>query len=598
MMQFELPSESGSIIKVIGVGGGGSNAVNHMYRQGIQGVDFIVCNTDKQALEISPVNNKIQLGFNLTKGLGAGSIPEMGKNSALETIDDIRKYLSDGTQMVFITAGLGGGTGTGAAPIIASVAKEMGILTVAIVTLPFTFEGKKRKLQADAGLEELKKYVDTLLVICNDKLREIYGNLKMSEAFAHADNVLTGAAKSIAEIISLNLHINVDFNDVKTVMKDSGRAIMGTASASGENRAIRAVEGALNSPLLNDSNIRGARHVLLNIMSGSDDISMDEFTEITDYIQEESGYSAELITGYGIDQSLGDNVNVTIVATGFQSKDPFGFEAPKKLEKEVINLSDEVKTPVSEVIVAQTSILDVVEEKQIEKTEEPFLITKNEIEIKEVTQVIDIVSEPLNIEATESPVVENIDESFLEEIKADENLKHSVHFLNEEDEQTITGSLKDNNVVEELNENEIKAETELNASVISEININSNESDLNKDELQNEIIFITPESSKNIETEKSKDLTEEEISRIEREEKIKAAQERIRKLKDISLKLKSPDGLQELEREPSFVRKNVKLEENNNYSTESKVSRYSLSEGEDKKMEIKPNNPFLHDNVD
>ncbi len=597
-MQFELPSESGSIIKVIGVGGGGSNAVNHMYRQGIQGVDFIVCNTDKQALEISPVNNKIQLGFNLTKGLGAGSIPEMGKNSALETIDDIRKYLSDGTQMVFITAGLGGGTGTGAAPIIASVAKEMGILTVAIVTLPFTFEGKKRKLQADAGLEELKKYVDTLLVICNDKLREIYGNLKMSEAFAHADNVLTGAAKSIAEIISLNLHINVDFNDVKTVMKDSGRAIMGTASASGENRAIRAVEGALNSPLLNDSNIRGARHVLLNIMSGSDDISMDEFTEITDYIQEESGYSAELITGYGIDQSLGDNVNVTIVATGFKTNDQFGFESPKKLEKEVINLTDEVKTSVSEVVVAQTSILDVVEEKQTEKTEEPFLITKNEIEIKEVNPINDIVVEPLKNEIIEVvPVNEIIVESFLEEVKADENLKHSVHFLNEEDEQSITGSLKENEIVNESNE--IIAETELNINSELSINsseLNSSESEVSNDE--NEIIFVTPDSSKKFEIEKSKDLTEEEISRIEREEKIKAAQERIRKLKDITLKLKSPEGLQELEREPSFLRNNIKLDENNNYSTESKVSRYSLSEGEDKKMEIKPNNPFLHDNVD
>ncbi len=597
-MQFELPSESGSIIKVIGVGGGGSNAVNHMYRQGIQGVDFIVCNTDKQALEISPVNNKIQLGFNLTKGLGAGSIPEMGKNSALETIDDIRKYLSDGTQMVFITAGLGGGTGTGAAPIIASVAKEMGILTVAIVTLPFTFEGKKRKLQADAGLEELKKYVDTLLVICNDKLREIYGNLKMSEAFAHADNVLTGAAKSIAEIISLNLHINVDFNDVKTVMKDSGRAIMGTASASGENRAIRAVEGALNSPLLNDSNIRGARHVLLNIMSGSDDISMVEFTEITDYIQEESGYSAELITGYGIDQSLGDNVNVTIVATGFKTNDQFGFESPKKLEKEVINLTDEVKTSVSEVVVAQTSILDVVEEKQTEKTEEPFLITKNEIEIKEVNPINDIVVEPLKNEIIEVvPVNEIIVESFLEEVKADENLKHSVHFLNEEDEQSITGSLKENEIVNESNE--IIAETELNINSELPINsseLNSSESEVSNDE--NEIIFVTPDSSKKFEIEKSKDLTEEEISRIEREEKIKAAQERIRKLKDITLKLKSPEGLQELEREPSFLRNNIKLDENNNYSTESKVSRYSLSEGEDKKMEIKPNNPFLHDNVD
>lgn len=598
-MQFELPSESGSIIKVIGVGGGGSNAVNHMYRQGIQGVDFIVCNTDKQALEISPVNNKIQLGFNLTKGLGAGSIPEMGKNSALETIDDIRKYLSDGTQMVFITAGLGGGTGTGAAPIIASVAKEMGILTVAIVTLPFTFEGKKRKLQADAGLEELKKYVDTLLVICNDKLREIYGNLKMSEAFAHADNVLTGAAKSIAEIISLNLHINVDFNDVKTVMKDSGRAIMGTASASGENRAIRAVEGALNSPLLNDSNIRGARHVLLNIMSGSDDISMDEFTEITDYIQEESGYSAELITGYGIDQSLGDNVNVTIVATGFQTNDQFGFEAPKKLEKEVINLTDEVKTPASEVVVAQTSILDIVEEKQIEKTEEPFLITKNEIETKEVATVNDIFEEPLKNEIIEVvPVNETIVESLTEEVKADENVKHSVHFLNEEDEKSITGSFKENEIVNETNE--IIAETELNINSELSINspeLNSSESEVSDVESDNEIVFVTPNSSKKNEIEKSKDLTEEEITRIEREEKIKAAQERIRKLKDITLKLKSPEGLQELEREPSFVRNNVKLDDNN-YSTESKVSRYSLSEGDDKKMEIKPNNPFLHDNVD
>src|ERR1700752_4075285 len=284
MMQFELPQEESSIIKVIGVGGGGSNAVNHMFRLGIKGVDFIICNTDKQALGKSPVPHKIQLGNSLTRGLGAGAKPEIGRDFALESIDEIKNLLKDNTEMVFITAGLGGGTGTGAAPIIASVAKEMGILTVGIVTIPFVFEGKKRRMQAEEGLIEMKKYVDTLLVIGNDKLREIYGNLKMTEAFAHADNVLTGAAKSIAEIISINLHINVDFNDVKTVMKDSGVAIMGTASASGEKRAIRSVEQALNSPLLNDNNIRGARHVLLNIMSGADDISMDEFGEITDYI--------------------------------------------------------------------------------------------------------------------------------------------------------------------------------------------------------------------------------------------------------------------------------------------------------------------------
>lgn len=327
MMQFELPQEESSIIKVIGVGGGGSNAVNHMFRLGIKGVDFIICNTDKQALSKSPVPHKIQLGNSLTRGLGAGAKPEVGRDSALESIEEIKTILKDNTEMVFITAGLGGGTGTGAAPVIASIAKELGILTVGIVTIPFSFEGKKRREQAEKGLEEMKKYVDTLIVIGNDKLRDIYGSLKMTEAFAHADNVLTNAAKSIAEIISLHMHVNVDFNDVKTVMQDSGVAIMGSAIASGEKRALRAVENALVSPLLNDNDIAGARHVLLNIMSGSDDIEMDEFGEITDFIQEAAGGTAELITGYGTDPSLGDNVSVTIIATGFNSKMNSGYEA-------------------------------------------------------------------------------------------------------------------------------------------------------------------------------------------------------------------------------------------------------------------------------
>lgn len=321
MIQFELPEEKSSIIKVMGVGGGGSNAVNHMYRMGIKGVDFIVCNTDIQALNDSPVPYKIHLGKIKTKGLGAGSIPEVGRDAALESEEEIRKILSDNTEMVFITAGMGGGTGTGAAPVIASIARELGILTVGIVTLPFTFEGKKRKMYAEEGLKELKKHVDTLLVICNDKLRELYGNLKMKEAFAHADNVLTNAAKSIAELISTHLHINVDLNDVRTVMKDSGLALMGTAVASGENRAMKAVQSALASPLLNDNDIVGARHVLLNIMTGSDDIDMDEFTAITEYVNEASGNTAEVIFGYGTDPSLGDTVSVTIIATGFQSNE-------------------------------------------------------------------------------------------------------------------------------------------------------------------------------------------------------------------------------------------------------------------------------------
>jgi cell division protein FtsZ len=286
------------------------------------------------------VPTKVILGATLTEGLGAGSNPEVGKNSAIETIDEIRAFLDKKTKMIFITAGMGGGTGTGAAPVIASVAKEMGILTVAIVTIPFGFEGKRRKAQADAGIEELKKNVDTLLEIRNDKLREIYGNLKMTDAFGHADNILTTGAKGIAEIITEKLHVNTDFADIQTVLKDSGVAIMGSAEASGENRALVAVEKALNSPLLNDSNIKGARHVLLNIKcgSGENEISMDEFGEITDFLQDAAGGTAEVIQGYGIDDTLGNNVIVTIIATGFNNKKDIGFETTKAPAKKVTPL--------------------------------------------------------------------------------------------------------------------------------------------------------------------------------------------------------------------------------------------------------------------
>lgn len=313
MMQFELPQERPSIIKVIGVGGGGSNAVNYMYQLGINGVDFIVSNTDLQALEMSPVPTKIQLGPGLTEGRGAGAIPEVGKHAAIENIDEIRAMLSKSTRMVFITAGMGGGTGTGAAPIIAGLARELGILTVAIVTVPFAFEGKKRKKQADDGIEELKKHVDTLLVICNDKLREIHGNLKISDAFGHADDILAVAAKSIAEIITKTLHINVDFADVQTVMKDSGVAIMGAGTAEGENRAMEAVKKALDSPLLNDNEITGARYILLNITSGNEELSMDEMGEINEFVQEKAGQTAEVIMGVGEDASLGNKISVTIM---------------------------------------------------------------------------------------------------------------------------------------------------------------------------------------------------------------------------------------------------------------------------------------------
>lgn len=320
MMNFNLPQEDSSIIKVIGVGGGGSNAVNHMYKQGIRGVDFVVCNTDQQALDTSPVPKKIALGSSLTEGRGAGAQAEVGRNAAIENLDDIKEVLENNTKMVFITAGMGGGTGTGAAPVIAEAARELGILTVGIVTVPFTFEGKKRKLQADAGLEELKKHVDTVIVISNDKLREMYGNLKLSEAFGQADDVLTIAAKGIAEIITVEGYVNVDFEDVRTVMTSSGVAIMGSATTSGPDRAIKAVEQALASPLLNDNNIFGASNILLYISSGNEEVTMDEVAEITDYIQEEAGMDADVIWGNGTEESLGDQLTLTIIATGFSGE--------------------------------------------------------------------------------------------------------------------------------------------------------------------------------------------------------------------------------------------------------------------------------------
>jgi cell division protein FtsZ len=319
-MNFNLINESddSSIIKVIGVGGGGSNAVHHMFNQGIIGVDFAICNTDSQAMENSEIPTRIQLGPTLTEGRGAGSKPNIGKLACEESIEEVKQYLSNGCKMLFITAGMGGGTGTGAAPIIAKAAQEMDILTVGIVTLPFTFEGRRRSTQGYSGLEELKKYVDTLIIISNDKLRQIHGNLSLSHAFSQADDILTTAAKGIAEIITVAGYVNVDFEDVNTVMRNSGVAIMGTASAEGEGRAKKAVDEALNSPLLEDNNIRGAKHILLNITSGSKEVTMDEIFQITEFVQEEAGYGTDLIWGNCFDENLGDKINVTVIATGFE----------------------------------------------------------------------------------------------------------------------------------------------------------------------------------------------------------------------------------------------------------------------------------------
>ena len=542
-MQFDLSeNEESSIIKVIGVGGGGSNAVNHMFKQGIKGVDFIVCNTDKQALSKSPVSHKIQLGNSLTRGLGAGAKPEVGRDSALESIDEIKNILKDNTEMVFITAGLGGGTGTGAAPVIASIAKELGILTVGIVTIPFSFEGKKRREQAEKGLEEMKKYVDTLIVIVNDKLLEIYGSLKMTEAFAHADNVLTSAAKSIAEIISLHMHVNVDFNDVKTVMQDSGVAIMGSAIASGEKRAIRAVEQALVSPLLNDNDISGARHVLLNIMSGSDDIEMDEFGEITDFIQEAAGGTAELITGYGTDPSLGDNVSVTIIATGFNAKMSTGYEAPVFAERKLVRFDEAVVTKIEPV---QTTIID-----EIEKNE-PFVFVKDES-----SEIPVLNNNDVDLTASNNVIIEDVaTEMSVFKIEVEEPVAEEKNIL-------------------PLFETPIERPIENVEVAKSQFIIND----------------VTDRSNEIVNQKSSEDIT--------REEQIRLAQDRIKKLKELTLKMKTPEGLSHLEKESAWQRKQVSLDTNSTPSTDSQVSRFTLGESDNKNIEIRSNNSFLHDNVD
>ena len=519
MIKFDFQKDNSSIIKVIGVGGGGSNAVNHMYRMGIKGVDFMVCNTDQQALDISPVPCKIQLGATLTEGRGAGSQPEVGRNAAIENIEEIKELLGSNTKMVFITAGMGGGTGTGAAPVIAGTAKEMGILTVGIVTIPFGLEGKKRRMQAEAGLEELKKNVDTLLVISNDKLREIYGNLKLTDAFGHADNVLTTAAKGIADIITTTLHINTDFADIQTVLKDSGVAIMGSASASGENRAINAVEQAMASPLLNDSNIKGANYVLLNVTCGPDEITMDEFGEIADYIQEAAGLTAEVIQGYGVDESLGDKVSVTIIATGFNKRNDLGYDIVKKPEVKKINLYDDISTPVA----APAPVVNVLP-----------------VATPSVSQTI-------------------------------------VHKL-EEEKSFLTEDLKE----------PISFEFEISSA--------SNE----KAEIKNEEETFSISSSSKMEEPTLIIRDKEEIkfeSEIPADDRMKLVTDRVNRLKNLSHKFKTPQGLSEMESQPAYVRKNIALS-SVPHSSESQVSRYTLTENEDKSAEIKPNNSFLHDNVD
>ncbi|MBL0343386.1 MAG: cell division protein FtsZ [Bacteroidetes bacterium] len=584
-MQFELPKERPSIIKVIGVGGGGSNAVNHMYRLGIKGVEFLVCNTDHQALDISPVPYKIQLGPSLTEGRGAGAIPEVGKNAAIENIDELKAILRENTKMVVITAGMGGGTGTGAAPIIAGVAREMGILTVGIVTVPFAFEGKKRKAQADAGIEELKQNVDTLLVICNEKLREIHGNLKLTEAFGHADNILAIAAKSIAEIITTTMHINVDFADIQTVMKSSGVAIMGSASAEGENRAISAVKSALDSPLLNDNEIEGARYILLNITSGEIEVTMDEMGEITDFVQEQAGMTAEVIMGVGKDDTLGNRIGVTIIATGFKTKDHNTSVAPKPEAKIVYNLADELKSaspvPIKPIEVTPVNIVpsplaEVV--LPVAQVEQPVL---KPVVISASTPTLQPSNQQLNQNVVEERIVHHLisDEEISAMAKLNENIvpMENMEQVNAQEPTLITRQ------PEVPAEPEATFVFEVNTPVIAEKA--PEPVTIPKLPIIEHTIFQGPPPVK-----------QNEIA-VDHDDPFHRAQDRIRKLREMSMKVNSPGGLVDLEKEPAYKRRNVQLNDVPD-SSDIEVSRYTLSADKDNKPEIKSNNSFLHDRVD
>jgi len=553
-------------IKVIGVGGGGSNAVNTMYDRGIQGVDFIVCNTDAQALEASPVPVKVQLGLTLTGGQGAGSLPEVGRNAAIESLDEVKELIGDKTSMVFITAGMGGGTGTGAAPVIAQAAREMNILTVGIVTIPFQFEGKRRTAQAQDGLEQIRQSVDTLLIIRNDKLRELYGNLTIRAAFNNADEILCTAAKGIAEVITLTGEINVDMNDVNTVMRNSGRAIMGSGTASGEGRARTAVIEALESPLLNDCDITGAHFVLLNITFGNEEILMDEIMEITDFIQSAAGQSAEVIWGYGVDESLTDDLCVTVIATGFEGQDQWNPEVTEKTTRFVLGAEKEITSPVNPTPAAPTftDVAQASTEKTTTAQDSPFL---------KMNEASDAPQETL------SQLKENTPE-YSEQDSDIENVLPVAETGPPEDE-----SMK----VYTLDSDPLPATSD-------EPNLGG----IRFHEAKKEETRTPQAAPLSQTTDATSSANRVPIQPVTRQTDSGDAG-RNQRIQQFTRKLKTPGGLANLEAEPAYKRRQVILDDVE-HSSKSQVSRFTLNEQVDdegeRHVELRNDNPFLHDNVD
>ncbi|MDG5490160.1 cell division protein FtsZ [Psychroserpens sp. SPM9] len=641
---FDLPKNQSNVIKVIGVGGGGSNAINHMFLQGIKGVDFVICNTDAQALQNSGVPNKIQLGVNLTEGLGAGANPEVGEQAAVESLEDLRRMLDTNTKMVFITAGMGGGTGTGAAPIIAKLAKELDILTVGIVTMPFQFEGKTRNEQALKGIETLRSHVDSLVVINNNKLREVYGNLGFKAGFSKADEVLSTASRGIAEVITHHYTQNIDLRDAKTVLSNSGTAIMGSSTASGKTRAQEAIMKALDSPLLNDNKITGAKNVLLLIVSGSQEITIDEIGEINDHIQTEAGHGANIIMGVGEDESLQESISVTIIATGFDLDQQ--HEISNTEQKKVVHALEDDRNDDVHVKESEPAIItpDIILEKEEDKAPEVVVHTlmddeddldevSNEALETELITTTDIIrninvvyDEVLDHKAEETQdddfiitPVQEVKEESIQEVEEEQitlTFDLPLSFGASEDEVTPENQVEEEKTIfsldEEVKDFEVKEHVEI--IPVTEANEEGEkryalddfmtyESAMNEQEtktkpqpeVEDEVVF----EKKVIESEVNEAAIGEEIDPMNSpiSELLKErADERRRKMKDFNYKFNTAK-IDEIEKEPAYKRQGVNLEDAQ-HSSETNASRTSVSTDENDDVQLRSNNSFLHDNVD
>ncbi|WP_338841252.1 cell division protein FtsZ [Flavobacterium ginsenosidimutans] len=649
-ISFDLPKNQSNVIKVIGVGGGGSNAINHMFKQGIKGVDFIVCNTDSQALQNSSVPNKIQLGVNLTEGLGAGANPDVGQQSAIESISDIEKMLDRNTKMVFITAGMGGGTGTGAAPVIAQLAKEREILTVGIVTIPFQFEGKVRQEQAIIGIEKLRKQVDSLIVINNNKLREVYGNLGFKAGFSKADEVLATASRGIAEVITHHYTQNIDLRDAKTVLANSGTAIMGSSVATGENRAKDAIVSALDSPLLNDNKITGAKNVLLLIVSGTNEITLDEIGEINDHIQDEAGYNANIIMGVGEDETLGEAIAVTIIATGFdvEQQNEIVNTEPKKIihtledeQRSVHNLTNKpissfdltVDTPTAKV--EDKVVFDLVDDDETftptAKAVAPAINQEELVVMSEFIKNLDVTFEIVSpitdidftISAPETPTAKEVQQPPVQQQRVFEKEEQTTFSFDlplfKQEPVKREPVVEDNRVLFELtNETrDIKVNDPVQFVPVTEVSDNGIikysleeymevENDLLASKPVEKVVEDTIPEELNITLKPRVDFasqpdlsTTSEVSPLELtiEETLRLrAEERRKKLKEFNYKFhNNVSRIDELEKEPAYKRLGIDLSNSQSNNTNSRISVGTDSNND---LQLRSNNSFLHDNVD